>query len=294
MDRDNIVSRLRGVDMLPTFPSIVADVLSIIEDPMSSASDLAKHMDPSMVGEVLRIANSAYFGTRNFRNISTVEHAIAVVGFQNLSYLVLQMPFLGMVKPADTNFDKGQFVRHSILCGVSSKALSVATGKGDPNEIYLSGILHDVGSVVMYRYFREEWDEVLSVIKEKELPRVEAETEVFGVDHGFIGAALLELWNIPASITDAVMHHHTPQEAVLFPQNAMVLSAGNIFSKTVDLAADLDEFDTFMTKYRSVVGELTAMPTGLDPSAEIELLEKIYNLLNDVKEYAQAVEGEHG
>ncbi|HNT68437.1 MAG TPA: HDOD domain-containing protein, partial [Syntrophorhabdaceae bacterium] len=75
MDTDRILHKLKEVNMLPTFPATVGTVMGLIQDPMSSAADLAKGMDPSMVSEVLRIANTAYFGTRNFRNITSIEHA---------------------------------------------------------------------------------------------------------------------------------------------------------------------------------------------------------------------------
>ena len=76
-----IVAKVRKLAILPTFPKIVSEIIGLIEDPMSSASDLARHMDPSMTGEVLRIANTAYFGTSNFRRIYSVERAIGRSGF---------------------------------------------------------------------------------------------------------------------------------------------------------------------------------------------------------------------
>jgi HD-like signal output (HDOD) protein len=294
MDRNTIVRRLRKIDMLPTFPHIVEEVVGIIDDPMSSASDLAKHMDPSMIGEILRIANTAYFGTRNFRNISTIEHAIAVIGYEHLTHVVLQMPFLHMVNGSDKSFDRKEFVRHSILCGVAAKALSLAAGKGDSSQIYLSGIMHDVGTIIMYRYFRKEWDQVLALIQDRSFPRFEAERQVFSVDHGYIGAALLELWNIPRPITEGVMFHHCPEEASDNRENALVVSVGNVFSRTIDFASDFKDFDIFVAKHRLTLEQIVALGQETSPSKEIVFLERIYLLLKDVKGYIEnAVEGEN-
>jgi HD-like signal output (HDOD) protein len=294
MDTETILLRLRKVNMLPTFPNMVSEVLGIIEDPMSSASDLAKHMDPSMVGEVLRIANTAYFGTKNFRNISTVEHAIAVIGYEHLSHTVLQMPFLGMVNGGDTGFDRKEFIRHSILCGVASKALSLTMGLADPSQVYLSGILHDVGIIVLYRYFKKEWQQVLNATREESASRLDAERAVLGVDHGYIGAKLLEIWNIPRTITDGVMFHHSPEMAQENQKSAMVVNLGNTFSKTVQFATDLDDFDDFMDKYRYILEGVTAPRVDLSPSEEVALMEKIYIMLRDVKGYVEnVVEGKN-
>ena len=70
MDREYILDKLGKIDVLPTFSGTVGEVINGIEDPMSSAADLAKSMDPSMAGEALRVADTAYFGTGNFRNIA--------------------------------------------------------------------------------------------------------------------------------------------------------------------------------------------------------------------------------
>ena len=127
-NQDYIVKKLRHIEILPTFPKIVSEILTLINDPMSSASDLARHMDPSMAGEVLRIANTAYFGTRNFRSITTMERAIAVIGYEHLGYVVLQMPFLALVQGPDTTFDRKLFITHAIVCG-SLAEVSMARGK---------------------------------------------------------------------------------------------------------------------------------------------------------------------
>ena len=118
--------RIKKIDFLPTFPHIVGELMEVIEDPMSSASDLARHMDPSMVSEVLRVANSAYFGTNSHRKIATIERAVAVIGYSALSSIVLQIPFLSMIKGRDNSFDRRHFVRHSISCGTLGRAISSA------------------------------------------------------------------------------------------------------------------------------------------------------------------------
>ena len=166
--QEYIVKKLRQIDILPTFPKIVAEILTLIDDPMSSASDLARHMDPSMAGEVLRIANTAYFGTRSFRTITTIERAIAVIGYEHLAYIVLQMPFLGMIQGTDNTFDRKLFITHAITCGILAKLIgSSAASPVDHNEIYISGILHDIGRIIMYRYFKKEWQEMLNLIKDE-------------------------------------------------------------------------------------------------------------------------------
>lgn len=284
MDNDYILNRLKKVDMLPTFPGTVATVMGLIQDPMSSAADLAKSMDPSMVSEVLRIANTAYFGTKNFRNISSIEHAIAIIGLEHLSSIVLQMPFVSMVK-GDTAFDRQKFMEHSVMCGVLSKAISSSVRLGNPNEVYIGGMMHDIGAIIFYRYFRKEWDRVCSLARERRMPWHEAEKEIFSMDHGYIGAVLLELWNIPKGITDCVMFHHCPDRAGENHGNVTAVHLGNRFSRLIDIHEDFPSFDDFLGRYRPSMNLNEELGLRLLPSDEIIFYEKIYAVARETQRY---------
>ena len=289
MEHDYILDRLKKVELLPTFPKIVGEVLSIIEDPMSSAKDLAKHMDPSMVGEILRIANSAYYGTRNFRGISTIEHAIAVVGYEHLSYIILHMPFVSMVNENDKIFDRNGFVRHSIACGAISNAISSSAFLGNPNEVYISGIMHDIGVIVIYRYFKDEWININSLIQKRHMTRLEAEQEVFSFDHGYIGAILLELWNIPKSITDSVRYHNNPESAEENKENVTVTSLANTFAKQIDFEKDTVSFVDFMMTHKDFVEQIAKFKQNFVPNEEMKIFERIYEALKSTKNYIEGI-----
>jgi HD-like signal output (HDOD) protein len=289
MNDDYIRKKLKKIELLPTFPNIVGEVLNIIEDPMSSASDLARHMDPSMVGEILRIANSAYFGTQNFRNISTIEHAIAVIGYKQLSHIILQMPFISMVNGGSKGFDINKFIRHSIICGALSDAISKATFLGNPNEAYISGIMHDIGIIIIYKYFKDQWDEISNLIHDRKLSRIMAEKEVLSVDHGCIGAMLLEMWNVPKQITDSVMFHHNPEESKENIENVAVTYLGNVLSNQIDFKKDLISFVDFMVARRNFIEQIARFRQNISSDDEMRIFRKIYDVLKGVKNYIEGV-----
>jgi HD-like signal output (HDOD) protein len=291
---DYALNRIKKIDILPTFPSIIDGIIRVIEDPMSSASDLARNMDPSMVGEVMRVANSAYFGTRNFRNISTIEHAIAIIGYDHLSYILLQMPFLKMVHGRDEAFDRVSFIRHSIASGVIARVISSTLRIAKPQEVYISGIVHDIGTIIIYQHFQQAWSVINSLVHTKKAPRLAAEREVFSVDHGYIGAVLLENWNIPKNITDGVMFHHSPEDSELFKKNTLVTHLGNEFAKRIDFDVDLINFDGFWSRHRDFTDYMVGMGGHFDPSDEVIFLEKVYSLLKEINGYLQGtMAGEH-
>jgi HD-like signal output (HDOD) protein len=288
MDPELIVSKLSKIEVLPTFPAMVGEVINVIEDPMSSASDLAKSMDPSMAGEVLRVANTAYFGTGNFRNITSIEHAIAIVGFQHLSHIILHMPFVSMIK-GDSVFNREEFIKHSIVCGILSKSISSCTYAANPNEIYIGGLMHDIGAIVIYRYFHEECDKINVLVTQGALGRLDAEREVLSLDHGMIGALLLQLWNIPKTITDGIMYHHNPEAAKENRMPAMMINVGNKFAKKINLRDNFLSFDEFLTEYKGFVQIAQDQGVHLTSGEELKFFEHAFVQLKNAKGFFEGV-----
>ncbi|HON85647.1 MAG TPA: HDOD domain-containing protein [Syntrophorhabdaceae bacterium] len=277
--KDSVIEKLKKVDLLPTFPDLVSDVLRIIDDPMSSASDIARHMDASMVGEVLKVAGSAFFSRSGARKITSIEHAIAMIGYEHLTHIILQMPFLTLAKKDDKSIDLQGFLRHSTLCGVIAKDISTATLMGNPNEVYIASIIHDVGMVIIYRFFHEEWEAIMSLVNEKGISRIDAEREVLSFDHGVLGAMLMDMWDVPRSITDGVRYHHCPEQADENRDNAICVHLGNILSKQVIFNADSDSFVNFMVSNKGFVEKINKFRFPLSPKEEMELFSKIYSSL---------------
>lgn len=282
---DYILAKVRKLAILPTFPKIVSEVLGLIADPMSSASDLARHMDPSMTGEVLRVANTAYFGTSNFRRIYSAERAIAVMGYEHLSFIILQMPFLALINVRDTRFDKKAFINHSVACGILSRDISTLLFETDHNEVYVSGILHDIGRIILYHLFKEEWQTMLKAMEEGSLSTVEAERGTFLMDHGQVGAMLLDTWNLPRAITDGVRFHHDTESASENRDNVVAIHLGNELAKRIDLTADLGTFDEFVGMHRDFFLSLREALPETAPSDEVHFFSKMFEELRAAQRF---------
>lgn len=281
---DYIRDRIGGIEFLPTLPSIVGEVMSIIEDPRSSASDLVKHMDPSLVGEVLKVANSAYFGRNSARRISTVEQAVATIGYTGLSSIVLQMPFLSILSGDDNAFDRHAFVRHSLTVAVLARTVSLAFNLGDTNTVYVSGLLHDIGSIVIYQYFNGEWNLINDLVVAGRLSRLEAEREVFSLDHAGIGSMLLERWELPEPIVESVRLHHS-REDIEDDENAYITWLANNMGKEIDFKRDLEEFGVFFDKQREFLR--LEMPERYLLKHHVELFERAHENLRSAEEFLE-------
>lgn len=278
---EDIRKKIEQIEFLPTLPHVVGELMTIIEDPMSSASDLARHMDPSIMGEVLKVANSAYFGRNSFRRIGTIEQAVATIGYSGLSYIVLQMPFASAMQGREALFDRKAFVRHSLTSGILAKTFSTVFSLGDENQAYISGMLHDVGVVVMFQYFKEEWQRMNALIEREHISRLAAEREVFSFDHAHVGAILLEKWDIPQTISEAVRLHHSPTE-IGDNENAYVTYLANVLAKSVDLD-NIGDFDSFFKQQRDLLQ--SEMPDRYLLKHQVDMFETAFEFLKGIERF---------
>ncbi len=287
MDQNSILQKVEGIKILPTFPSLVADIVSLIDDPKSSASDVARHLDPSMSSEVLRIANTAYFGTNNFRKVVTLERAIAVIGYQHLTSVILQMPFLSLLEGEPGGFRNEGFVEHAMISGIIAKAMSQHLNPQGCNEAYISGSLHDMGKIVIHQHFPEEVREIELLTKSGSVARDEAERQVLGMDHGMIGGLLLDQWNIPLAIADGVRYHHSRESTTPHIEIVTATALASEFAKRISLDVDLGEFDDFLVKHRGLSSCLKETELELSASAELHFFSRIYDSLKSVKAFLE-------
>jgi len=205
-DGYNIDSLLDGLVTLPSLPSTVSRITTLVNSPDSSLSDVAKaiHTDPALAIKTLRLVNSAYYGLAN--KVSSVDHAVALLGMKVIKNLVFTATVF------DT-FNKGTdaLLRHSVSCGVAMRVLVgelVEYAAMDPEEAFVYGLLHDVGKIIMEQFLPKEVESALLLSRAKKVPMYTAERLVIGVDHAELGARLAQQWGLSKELVVAIEGHH--------------------------------------------------------------------------------------
>ncbi len=211
--RELIRTRILGkIKEIRSFPPFVVETLRKLNDPDSSAQDVAASLarDEGLVIRTLKLANSAAYGIS--REISSVVEAIALLGYKNISSIVLAASVYSVMdKPLEGYaLDRGMLWRHSLSVAYSSRYISQLTRKAHPEEAYVGGLLHDIGKVVLNDYVRFGYNIIVKMVEEQQIPFMEAEVQVLGFDHAAVGAMLVEKWGLPDSYRYAVAYHHAP------------------------------------------------------------------------------------
>ena len=236
------ISLMRTEVKLPSLPQVFIEMRQVINDPASSASDLAKVIsrDTALSAFLLRMVNSAFY---NFpAQIDTISRAVAVVGTNQLSTLAMGTSVMDMFKglPADI-IDLELFWRHSFACGIIASQLSKTLRLGTPEKCFVAGLLHDIGRPVLMIALPEQAIAATSISRHKKALMFKAEQVVTGFDHSELGGMLLRKWNLPFSLVNAVLNHHNPAKAAKSPE-ALYVYFANIIAKTMGIGGSGDFF----------------------------------------------------
>ena len=211
----NLENKLAKIIELPTLSVVANNVILITQNPKSSALEVGRAIsqDQALVSRILRIANSTFYGFP--KAITTIPHAVVILGFANIRNLVLTASIFDMFPSngGDGYFDRKGFWKHSLACGVTSKLIAKRLGIKNLEEVFIWGLLHDLGKLTLDAYFNEDFRRVFSLVKEKEILIREAEQKLLGIDHATVGGIVADKWNLPPTLIKAIRFHHNPPRA---------------------------------------------------------------------------------
>jgi putative nucleotidyltransferase with HDIG domain len=199
------------ITQLPVQPGAAMRLLWMLEDPRTSAADLGRliESDPALSTQVIRLANTAFYGLTG--KVSSAWRAVTVLGLATVRALATTAAF-------DLFSEKGRsvpddFWTHSVTTAAAASSIARRLGL-QANDAFSAGLLHDIGTALVFRRAPRRYDTVLERIKADEsLTLVQAEFEEFGTTHAEVGAKALIVMKFPQELSEAIgVHHSNPAE----------------------------------------------------------------------------------
>lgn len=209
---------------LGSLPAVIMQINQALDDPDVSGAKVGRivNEDPALTASLLKLVNSPLYGLSS--TVDTVFRAIALIGFKELRQLVLTAHALKTFdKMPNDLVSMPIFWRRSLSIGVLTRILAAYAREKNIERYFISGLLHDLGSLIIYQQLPVEAAEIISESKIYGHCVGEREQQRLGFDHAQVGGALLESWELPEMQVNAVRYHLQPEQAPEQSQKAAML-----------------------------------------------------------------------
>lgn len=206
---------IKSVTALATLPEITTQIISVVEDPRSSAGKLHKIIahDPSLAARMLKVVNSSFYGLPG--QIGSVERAIVLLGANAVKNIAVAAS-LGQIFRGvrlGEGFTARDLWLHCVAVGVTARELARTLKLPLVEEAFFAGLVHDVGILVELQTWPEQLRSICAAAKAGGGDFCSMERQALGVDHQLLGKALAEQWKFTAPCQQVAGNHHQPGEA---------------------------------------------------------------------------------
>jgi putative nucleotidyltransferase with HDIG domain len=204
---------IREVESLPQFPDNIIYLQKLISDPNSELTDIARQIstDPALTADLLKLVNSAQFMLP--KRVDNIVEAVKLVGMKGLRNLLYTH---GTQKILGTKYDEMRSMwQHAYRTAfyAYNLAKSFRKRKDILDDVYVGGILHDLGQIIIASLRPDLLERIKKFCKEKEIPTKLLESFSMGLNHAEVGALVAKKWNFPEQLVAAIRFHHSPLEA---------------------------------------------------------------------------------
>ena len=200
------------VSSFPSMPRAAMKLRELLAEGDVSTDEIESVLrtDPGLATNVLRLANSAFFGVP--RKVETLKHAVSLLGIKRFSQIAVSASMNKTMDKAVEGYDlsPGELWLHSIAVANTAEAMARQKNLAKTDDVFTPALLHDMGKLVLSEFMKEERQNLQRIVTTG-VPLDVAENMVLGTDHAEIGALILAKWSFPDNIVNAVRWHHNPE-----------------------------------------------------------------------------------
>ncbi len=210
---EELVQRLFShIGEVSSLPTVAMQVVELANNPQTGAADLLEvvRSDPALAMRLMRTINSSYYAVN--QKVADLQQAITLLGFQEVRNLALSTYVAQLFQQAD---DRDRTLRsgmwsHMVGTAMVARMLAETCGGIAPQEVYLGGLLHDIGLILLDEHLHEPFSRVVGALDDQ-ASICRLEQTVFSFDHTALGAYVAGEWNLPDQLIAAIRHHHAPE-----------------------------------------------------------------------------------
>lgn len=230
---DRIVAQAQR---LPPFPDVVNKLMPLLRElaPIKQIEEVIK-LEPVIASRILMISRSPYYA--RFRKVESLREAIMVLGQKQLIQVAMTACAAQYFRGSMDGYDlrEGELWEHAVGVALMAEIIGERLKRQNILTLYTAGLLHDIGKTVLNFYVKEEFEQIITMVRQNRKRFLDAEREVLGIDHQQLGGLIAKKWNFPDSVIAGIRYHHEPKKAaekhrdiskILYVANRMVSSVG--------------------------------------------------------------------
>lgn len=214
---DSVFNTLKISGNLPSMPQILVQLIDRCHETEVNLQAIAHIIDKdaAISAKLLQLVNSVFIGAR--RPFTNLEQAVVHLGSDAIRNLVISLSVQQIFRRVESNglLSIDRFWHHSLLNALLGQNIAHAAGYPNPAEAYLTGLLHDIGKLLLWMAFPGKYAPLLlKGIRCHNGRLAFLEEEKLRINHCSAGAWLCEQWRLPPLLADAIRYHHHPLEEV--------------------------------------------------------------------------------
>lgn len=224
---------------LISLPEAYLQLKEVLDDPDYSMAEVAVPIsqDPALTARLLRLVNSSFYGFAG--NIDTVFRAVTMIGSQQVYNLALATAVAQTFDSMDNRImDMTEFWRHSVFCGLAAKNLAKACNVLDSERLFVAGLLHDIGHLIMYQSIPELSQQAILKAQKTGQALHLVEKELTGLNYTRVGGELMRQWQLPGSLRETTEFHLEPEKALSYPLETHLVHIAVIMARAEKVAIE--------------------------------------------------------
>ncbi len=282
INKDTLIQSILESDELPTLPTVASKLITLTSQEDTTLADIGElvSQDISLSAKILKVSNSAFYSFP--QQIGSIKQAVSILGMNAVRSLVLSFSFLTMKGGrVETRFDFFKFWEKSLASAVTARLILEHVKGAEMEEVFVSGLLQNLGELILARSFPAEYDDVLQAIEDDQQDVFSAEEAVFGYNHAVVGAAVAQNWGFPEVLLIPIQYHHHPDRYTGNNPNVRATVCAVYLSDLLVNILFSDKPEVFHKRFRKEAGKLL----GLTPESIEAILDQVHTKVKEAGRY---------